>query len=403
MASSLTSSASSSASSSQETDLTLNPIDAMLSNYLISRKLQTGKLNTIFNSSILLEGDSSRIVAAMKKAMRGEPITIAAIGGSITAGAFASSVATSYSSLVYEWWKKTFPDCTVKYYNYGIAATGSVLGAHRLQALLLKKPDFVIIDFAVNDFDTNTATVKEAYESMVRKILSGSNNPGILLIAFTHQNRINTQALHKEIADRYNLPFISFHDAVWGRIDYDDSSWTNIGFFADAVHPNGEGHKFAADLVINKLIKIYNANLETAEPVITSLPSMLTKCRYLNGTLLINKTITPLAGSSGWVVNNGASNVTMLSQGWDITGKGSAVEFSVTGKTLILYYDASGGHADIKAVIDGTSEVTLPSKDGNALKWASVYAFDESKTRTVRLENITEGTFTLYALLVDGN
>ena len=54
-------------------------------------------------------GDFSRLQIALAKASRGEPITIAAIGGSITAGAAASSEDNRWPNRAAAWWRTRYP------------------------------------------------------------------------------------------------------------------------------------------------------------------------------------------------------------------------------------------------------------------------------------------------------
>src|ERR1700744_1102474 len=55
--------------------------------------------------SQLSTGDLGRLASVFAKARRGEPVRLGVIGGSITAGAIASSPAASYSALLLNWWR----------------------------------------------------------------------------------------------------------------------------------------------------------------------------------------------------------------------------------------------------------------------------------------------------------
>ena len=90
----------------------------------------------------------------LSRADAGEPLTIAAIGGSITAGSGASTLERSY------WWRfgsrlrRAFPSVAWRFVNAGIGATNSIFGALRAEDdLLSREPDLVVIEFAVNDGD----------------------------------------------------------------------------------------------------------------------------------------------------------------------------------------------------------------------------------------------------------
>jgi acyl-CoA thioesterase-1 len=89
----------------------------------------------------------------LAKARRGEEICVAAIGGSITAGGLQTKDPKNrYIARVADWFTKTFPKAKVRFVNAGIGGTNSLYGAMRVQRdVLSKKPDLVIVEYAVND------------------------------------------------------------------------------------------------------------------------------------------------------------------------------------------------------------------------------------------------------------
>ena len=121
----------------------------------------------------------SRLEAVMRKAEAGQPITVAVIGGSITQGSSATKPENSYAAIMRRWWEETFPDTGITYVNAGIGGTDSYLGVHRMGPDLLEyKPDFVIVEYSVNDADTSF--YKTTYENVVRRILTQENDPALL-------------------------------------------------------------------------------------------------------------------------------------------------------------------------------------------------------------------------------
>ena len=115
----------------------------------------------------------------MNKAKSGQDITIAFLGGLITQGCNATKFEDCYASRTYKWFKDKFNNVNVKYINAGVGATGSIIGAHRVEKQVLSQnPDIVFIDFAVNDKDS--IYDKVAYESIIRRILSVENPPAIV-------------------------------------------------------------------------------------------------------------------------------------------------------------------------------------------------------------------------------
>ena len=80
----------------------------------------------MLEKGILNEGNPSRLMGVMERAARGEEITIAYLGGSITAGSSASPQDKKcYAALSTTWWNDTFPEAKINYVNAGIGATDS--------------------------------------------------------------------------------------------------------------------------------------------------------------------------------------------------------------------------------------------------------------------------------------
>ena len=136
-----------------------------------------------------------------EKIQLNKKLTIGVIGGSITAGARASDFyKTAYAPLVAEWFREKFPDVEVRFVNAGIGATNSVFGAHRVdQDLLTAKPDFVIVEFSVNDRDEMRA--KSSYEGLIRKILKSEGKPAVSLAAGYFKSRATIYTSAEELLE----------------------------------------------------------------------------------------------------------------------------------------------------------------------------------------------------------
>ena len=87
---------------------------------LIAVCAQAFDSKTVQPQSLVSTGDLSRVWQVMAKAQRGEKVTVAVIGGSITQGAMASKPELRYGDLVADWWRKAFPKAEVAYVNAGI-------------------------------------------------------------------------------------------------------------------------------------------------------------------------------------------------------------------------------------------------------------------------------------------
>ena len=108
-----------------------------------------------------------RLKDCMKRAEAGEELTIGFLGGSITQGSLATTMENTYAYRVFTWWKQTFPKANVHYVNGGIGGTTSHYGVSRaVTDVLMYQPDFVVVDFSVND--EADIFFQETYEGVVR-------------------------------------------------------------------------------------------------------------------------------------------------------------------------------------------------------------------------------------------
>lgn len=189
-------------------------------------------------------GDISRLQRTFAKARRGEPVTLGAIGGSITVGALATKPENGYASRVLEWWRSRFPRSDVRLINAGVGGTGSLYATFRVQKDLLdSEPDVAIVEFAVNDAWTDG----EAFEGLVRQILARPNAPAVVLLFMMWEGGGNDQAMQAKVGEHYRLPMVSFRDALWPEMAAGHLQWTDL--LADIAHPNDAGHAAAARLV----------------------------------------------------------------------------------------------------------------------------------------------------------
>ena len=163
-------------------------------------------------------GQAGRVLPRFEKARRGEQVVIAAIGGSITQGGVASRPEFRWANRVAQWWIDKFPQAKIVFVNAGIGATGSDIGAHRVKDHLLRdRPDFVLVEYAVND--RIVATPDETLEGLLRQVLAMPNHPGALLLMTMTNTGGNVQDKHIPVGKHYGLPMVSFRDAMWPEVE----------------------------------------------------------------------------------------------------------------------------------------------------------------------------------------
>jgi len=302
-------------------------------------------------------GNTARLQCVLAKARRGEKVTVAVIGGSITAGACASRVELRWGNQVARWWRETFPNASVTFVNAGIGATGSDIGAHRAQHHLLRhKPDFVAIEYAVNDSGSKIAS--ETLEGLIRQVLKLPNRPAAMLLFMMNKAGHNVQDAHIPIARHYGLPMVSFRDALWPEIETGRIAWDDIE--ADVVHPNDRGHRYAADLVTAVLAKVLadlppDARLPKPPP----LPAPKISDVFEFATYLNAETINPKR-NQGWQLIRKHPYAGLFGPGWKTDTPGSVLEFEVDASAVgVMFWRIKGDMGMAEVQVDDSPPVKV--------------------------------------------
>jgi lysophospholipase L1-like esterase len=304
--------------------------------------------------SLVSTGDLSRVWQVMAKAQRGEKITVAVIGGSITQGAKATKPELRYGNLVADWWRKAFPNAQIEFVNAGIGATGSNFGALRASRdLLSHNPDFVVVEYGVND--GNTQAFAETLEGLVRQILKQPNQPAIVQLFMMHQGGGNAQEWHGKVGRHYNLPIASYRDALWPEIKAGRIAWDAV--MADEVHPNDLGHACAAGYVTHLLdvawaTRPWKDTGKMPVPHRSPLPAPLFSDLYEHTSLFEAPDLTPLS-NSGWTLD------TTWKQ-WVSDKPGSVITFEIDGTAIFsMHFVVKRAMGKASLQVDGGKPVVF--------------------------------------------
>lgn len=348
------------------------------------------------------EGDLSRIAAAMRKAEAGEEVTIGVIGGSITQGSSATSQEKSYAALLKKWWEDTFPKAEITFINAGVGGTGSYLGVHRVEEDLLSyEPDFVVVEFSVND--GNTLFYKKSYDNLVRRILQEDNMPGVLLLFMTMEDGTSAQDNDAVIGFQYALPMLSYRNAVLEEIEDGSFTWKDIS--PDNIHPNDRGHAIVGEILSVYLTDIYN-RLDTipAEVMPFEKPAV-TKEVYMDAVILNHDDIEPTEwGSFEKQDVNGR-----FPGNWSTKDGKEGIAFTVEAANIGIMYQKTvdGLSGQFEVYVDGEYAMTLDADFkggwGNYGETKEVYASEEKKEHLIEIkkkEGSTGGAFTVLGLLI---
>jgi antitoxin (DNA-binding transcriptional repressor) of toxin-antitoxin stability system len=222
----------------------------------------------------------------MKKIRAGQEVTVAYLGGSITA-------MNGWRNKTTDWLKATYPKASFKEVHAAIGGTGSDLGVFRLgRDVLAFKPDLLFVEFATNDGGQTPEQIWRSMEGIVRQTWRQDPQTDIVFTytittAFTNDyvnGMCNRSASAMELlADHYGIPSIGFGPRVAQLLkenklimdakvietavpkespDRDKEIRERLAadkrllFANDGVHPRDEGHELYKASVVNGLTQM---------------------------------------------------------------------------------------------------------------------------------------------------
>ena len=318
----------------------------------------------------------TRLKNLMKRAANGESLVIGFLGGSITQGSLSSTPKTCYAYLVYEWWKKSFPNAAFSFVNGGIGGTTSHYGGARAWKDVLRyRPDIVTVDFSVND-DANEF-FEETYEGTLRRLLAAPSSPAVVVLNNVfYDTGKNAQDYHNRIADHYGIPHVSIKDIVYP--DVESGKIVRADITPDNLHPNDKGHRLVADEIC-KLLDSIKAEVEeetiageniegkstkTDESIL--LPAPLTENAYEHSRLIQIQDNEAIL--DGFLVDpiEKKGMLDIFKNGWTAAHTNDKISFEIECSCLAVQYRKSVQQPvpKAKAVIDG-DEAHAVILDGN--------------------------------------
>ena len=276
------------------------------------------------------------------KAIQGDTIKVAYLGGSITAQ-------DGWRVYSLEWLNKQFPKSRFIEVNAAIGGTGSDFGVFRLHDQVLKfNPDLVFVEFAVNDGSTPTDKVIRAIEGIVRQIWQYNPKTDICFVYTIKEDFLQTEqkgllptsvmAMEK-VADYYQIPTINFGLKVSKMVSSNQLIFTDKSkelngikvFSPDGVHPYLEtGHNIYFDILRQSFEAMITGNKLTSKKHILSKP--LTADNFSNAKMIdINSNML----SMNWeiILNNDKSPFSGFGNFMNTIGKGTR-----SGETLTINF-----------------------------------------------------------------
>lgn len=339
-----------------------------------------------FEKGLVNRGSWGKLQQCMKKAASGQPITLAFLGGSITQGSLASVPEKCYAYRVFKWWQKTFPESEMTFVNAGIGGTTSQFGVARVQEdVLSHQPDFVLMEFSVND--ENTPHFRETYEGLVRRLRS-SGCALMLMNNVCYDSGYSAEEMHLQVAEHYALPSVSMKSTLYAALQRGDLK--NRDITPDDLHPNDLGHELVAKVITHFLETVRSAPWEAIQE--GPLPAPLTANRYEGSRRYQGHNSAPTLQSFQADDTPQRHITEIFRKGFTAWEKGASIAFRVKGTCIGVQYRKSVTQptpiAEIR--VDGEHALRL---DGNFKEtWGDCLYLDtvaeglENKEHTVTVE-----------------
>jgi lysophospholipase L1-like esterase len=206
----------------------------------------------------------------MAKIRAGKEVTVAYLGGSITA-------ANGWRPKTTAWLQKTFPNARFKEIHAAIGGTGSDLGVYRVgRDVLQHNPDLLFVEFAVNDGGALPENIWRSMEGIVRQTWRKDPQTDIVFTYTIHEGMINdlkrgfcprSASAMELLADHYGIPSVNFAVPVVELLQQDKLVFKadkqpeggRLWFAADGCHPRDEGHEIYLKLLAQAIEHMQNS------------------------------------------------------------------------------------------------------------------------------------------------
>ena len=343
--------------------------DATLAETLLSGNSEYYNKSTVIN-----EGNKALLAKVFKKAQAGNDITIVGFGGSITAGAKASSADNRYGERVAAWFRAQFPNITVTYVNSGIGSTSSLVGIHRMKEHVLDhNPDLVLVDFTTND-NGGDLRYRSSYETIIRTLVE--EKIAVISVAFgsvsnynadntsgSNKRNNNSMSTHLPSVLYYDVPYIDYFGSIWRYINAGVIKWTDVA--GDYIHPNNAGHLMTASAITYYLSDVLAKVdlIDTTDPVIPN-EYFFGDDIFETATFLTSDNYTPTQNTNfvaGTVHGKAPS-------GWLCTSaNGGSITFEIKGiRSLCVFLQQKSGNGKGSVIINGAPFVNNTNCDNSS-------------------------------------
>ncbi|MDP0496236.1 MAG: SGNH/GDSL hydrolase family protein [Verrucomicrobiota bacterium JB024] len=294
------------------------------------------------SASVSYSERKADLSAFFNKLNTGKYVTVVTLGGSITMHQ------NGWAQKTIELMRTAYPQATINFVNAGISGTGSNFGVFRLKRDVIEmRPDMVIIEYAVNDSDTDDTVCIRNLESIVSRLRGLPHPPALIFLESASESGVN-QSRHNQVARHYGILDVDMQSVVDAYLTESGKSWSDL--YSDCVHPNESGHALYAQTLWQGMQA--NIQLENITGIRENSNSPLSK----QGLVLDACLLLPNFMQNGWDYQGESS------QGW--WGKyfqgtlqsgedGSALHVPFYGRTIGVVLMTREGTGKLRIAVDG--------------------------------------------------
>ncbi|KAI7842797.1 hypothetical protein COHA_003543 [Chlorella ohadii] len=245
---------------------------------------------------VTYSGSGAALRRLAAKLLAGQPVSLVAIGGSVTSMGGREPDGESYIARVFQYINTTFPHRQHRMYNEGVPATSSETFEPCVESIVPQDADLVVVEFAINDPGppiSYASKFRRRYEQLLRRLLLLPSKPAVILLQaypwwMSFGDGFWQGLYYREpeteltvLGQYYDLPVVSVRAAAWRlmqagiegfkvdkvtfrpyqrsranqshAIPLADASEKDDYFFEDVVHPDTSKLRVLAELAIHPL------------------------------------------------------------------------------------------------------------------------------------------------------
>jgi lysophospholipase L1-like esterase len=304
-----------------------------------------------------------RVQAVMQRLDAGQPITVVAMGGSITTGyATQPPREKGWAAQVAAWLAQRGK---VKFVNAGVSGTDSTAAVQRVKAHVLSAaPDLVLLEFGVNDAWLAPAVRQSSYEGLLRQLLGAAKPPAVLPLLLTQEANQMRGAVDVQLrlAQHYGLTTLDFGNATAARAAAGAVRWAD--WYDEPVHPNQRGHDAIAQIVISTLQSAAQAGvLPSPSGRPAPVPAPLFGRTHESVHSIADAALVPWRNQGfsrgGDVHAEWAQLPGGQTAGWTTRADDAEASFLVWGSQIAIFHSESEHYRNLEAWVDDGPVVTL--------------------------------------------